>query len=110
TGITDMSYTVKNLAEAGTFYFKVRANYIDGTQSRWSKSQKVTLFANGPEYEPGDANEDGKVDVNDVTTVINHILGKNPSPFNFNNANVNGDETVNVLDVTLIINIILHIL
>jgi uncharacterized repeat protein (TIGR02543 family) len=56
---------------------------------------------------PGDANEDSKVDVNDVTTVINHILNKNPNPFNYNNANVNGDDKVDVLDVTLIINIIL---
>ena len=57
---------------------------------------------------PGDANEDGKVDVNDVTTIINYILQKNPTPFNFNNANVNGDETVDVMDVTLIIDMILH--
>ena len=58
---------------------------------------------------PGDANGDGTVDVNDVTTTINYILGKNPSPFNFDNANVNGDSTVDVMDVTLIINIILGI-
>lgn len=55
----------------------------------------------------GDANEDGEVNVNDVTTIINYILGKNPSPFNFDNANVNGDEEVNVMDVTIIINMIL---
>ena len=57
----------------------------------------------------GDANGDGAVDVNDVTTVINHILGKNPQPFIFDNANVNSDNEVNVMDVTLIINIILGI-
>ena len=56
---------------------------------------------------PGDANEDGEVDVRDITTIINYILGNNPSPFNFNNANVNGDDTVNVMDVTVIINMIL---
>ena len=58
---------------------------------------------------PGDANGDGKVDVNDVTTTINYILSKNPSPFIFENANVNGDANINVMDVTLIINIILGI-
>ena len=62
-----------------------------------------------PAGKPGDANGDGKVDVNDVTTVINYILGKNPSPFIFENANVNGDANINVMDVTLIINIILGI-
>ena len=56
----------------------------------------------------GDANCDGKVDVNDVTTVINYILKKNPSPFSYDNANVNGDDTVSVMDVTLIIDMILH--
>ncbi len=58
---------------------------------------------------PGDANADGKVDVNDISPTINYILSKNPSPFNYDNANVNGDNTVNVMDVTLIINIILGI-
>ena len=56
---------------------------------------------------PGDANQDGTVDVRDITTIINYILGNNPDPFNLNNANVNGDETVNVMDVTAIINMIL---
>ena len=58
---------------------------------------------------PGDANDDGRVDVNDVTTTINYILGKNPSPFNFTNADVNNSGDVNVMDVTLIINIILGV-
>ena len=55
----------------------------------------------------GDANGDGNVDVLDVTAIINYVLGKNPSPFFFDNANVNGDDVVNVLDVTTIINMIL---
>ena len=57
----------------------------------------------------GDANGNGNVDVNDVTAVINYILGKNPSPFIYDNANINGDNNVDVLDVTLIINKILGI-
>jgi hypothetical protein len=56
----------------------------------------------------GDANCDGKIDVNDVTTTINYILKKNPNPFSYDNANVNGDDTVSVMDVTLIIDMILH--
>ncbi|MBO4813956.1 MAG: dockerin type I repeat-containing protein, partial [Muribaculaceae bacterium] len=54
-----------------------------------------------------DANEDYSVDVLDVTTIINYIIGKNPSPFNFVNADVNGDNSVNVMDVTALINMIL---
>ncbi len=67
----------------------------------------MTLYAGWRELKPGDANGDGAVDVNDVTTTINYILGKNPNPFSYANANVNGDDTVDVMDVTLIINLIL---
>ena len=64
-------------------------------------------FTEGPAGMMGDANGDGNVDVLDVTAIINYVLGKNPSPFFFDNANVNGDDVVNVLDVTTIINMIL---
>ena len=60
-----------------------------------------------PDVAAGDANNDGTIDVLDVTSIINYILGKNPSPFNPANANVNGDDVIDVLDVTLIINMIL---
>ena len=56
----------------------------------------------------GDTNGDGEVNVNDVTVLINYILGKNPTPFVEANANVNGDEGINVNDVTALINMILH--
>ncbi len=108
TGITDKQYAVDNLAAGGTFNYKVKTVYIDDTESPWSNVEQVTLLP-ATQGLRGDANVDGKVDVNDVTTVINYILSKNPTPFNYDNANVNGDEAVNVLDVTLIINIILGI-
>ncbi|MBQ1611635.1 MAG: dockerin type I repeat-containing protein, partial [Muribaculaceae bacterium] len=100
----DMSYTVKNLAEAGTFYFKVRATYIDGTQSRWSKSQKVTLFANGPEYELGDVNGDGEVDVRDITALIDVIMNDGVNP----RADVNEDGEIDVRDISALIDIIMN--
>ncbi|MBO4815151.1 MAG: chitobiase/beta-hexosaminidase C-terminal domain-containing protein [Muribaculaceae bacterium] len=58
---------------------------------------------------PGDVNGDGKVDVLDVTAIINHILGNNPTPFDLRAADVNDDDSINVMDVTLVINIILGI-
>ena len=70
---------------------------------------KKELFIKKVDSTPGDANEDGEVDVRDITTIINYILGNNPSPFNYDNANVNGDNDVNVMDVTVIINMILGV-
>lgn len=52
----------------------------------------------------GDINADGKVDVSDVTELINMILGSQPlSP----KADINNDGITNVSDVTALINIIL---
>ena len=56
----------------------------------------------------GDVNADGKVNVSDVTTLINMILGVLPTDKAL--ADVNADGSVNVSDVTALINIILGIL
>lgn len=55
----------------------------------------------------GDANDDGIINMMDVITVINYILGKSPSPFNYVNADANQDTMISMTDVTKIINIIL---
>ena len=56
---------------------------------------------------PGDVNGDGKVNVSDVTALINMIMGL--TPMDESVADVNGDGRVNVSDVTALINIILGI-
>lgn len=55
----------------------------------------------------GDANMDGLVNVSDVTTIINYILGNDPVPFNFEAADCATDGIINVSDVTALINMIL---
>jgi Ca2+-binding EF-hand superfamily protein len=54
-----------------------------------------------------DPDGDGFVDVNDVTTTINHILGKPVVNFVFEAANIDGDDTIDVNDVQGIIDIAL---
>ena len=56
----------------------------------------------------GDVNNDGKVNVSDVTKLINMILGV--VPMSQTRADVNADGKVNVSDITALINIILGIL
>ncbi|MBO4814067.1 MAG: leucine-rich repeat protein [Muribaculaceae bacterium] len=53
----------------------------------------------------GDVNGDGKVNVSDVTTLINMILGVIPK--DTTRGDINGDGNVNVSDVTALVNIIL---
>ena len=53
--------------------------------------------------EPGDANCDGFVNVNDVTDLIDYLLGSVPTSFKEGNADLNGDGKINVADVTALI-------
>ena len=55
----------------------------------------------------GDVNGDGKVNVSDVTTLVNMILGVIPK--DETRADINGDGKINVSDVTALVNIILGI-
>ena len=49
---------------------------------------------------PGDSDLDGSVTVADITTTAAYILGKNPNPFCFENADVDGDKVITVADIT----------
>ena len=55
----------------------------------------------------GDVNGDGKVNVTDVTALVNMILGVIPK--DEARADINGDSKVNVSDVTALVNIILGV-
>ena len=107
TGITNKYYDVTNLIDEGTYTYKVKAVYTNNTESNWSNVEEVTLFENTSSIK-GDVNMDGEVNVNDVTVLINYILGKNPSPFDSVAADVNEDTAINVNDVTALINLILN--
>ena len=106
TGITDKFYTVENLLAEGTFLYRVKTLYLDGTWSDWSNVEEVTLFENGHGYEVGDVNHDGKVNIGDVTALINALLSEEPScPIC---SDVNQDGKVNIGDVTALINRLLE--
>lgn len=108
TGITDKFYTVKGLTASGTFYYRVKTTYTDGTLSLWSNSQKVTLFDNGHTAELGDVNHDGKLNISDVTALINYMLSGDETDFCIICANVNGDDRISITDVTDLITILLN--
>ena len=56
----------------------------------------------------GDANEDGLINISDITAIINYILQKETGKFNVSNADFNDDGLINMTDVTDIINLILQ--
>ena len=59
------------------------------------------LIFSGKKRIPGDANDDTKVDVKDITVMSQYIAHWNVT-INLENADVNGDGVVTVKDVTLV--------
>ena len=107
TGITNKFYTVSDLLAEGTFVYKVKAVYTDGTESPWSNRQEVTLFQNGHGFEPGDVNHDQKISIADVTALIDYLLNNN-NPVCTICADLNGDSNVSIADVTILIDMLLN--
>jgi hypothetical protein len=106
TGITDKRYVVRDLMAGGNFIYKVKSQFIDGTESAWSNVQEVYLIENMPPHQNGDVNHDGSISIGDVTALIDYLLGNvgDSCPIC---ADVNGDEAVSIADVTALIDILL---
>lgn len=55
----------------------------------------------------GDANGDGAVDISDVLVTVDYVLGKNPSPFEFANTDMDQSGSIDISDVLAIVDKIL---
>ena len=108
-GITDKYYVVKDLTAGGTFLYRVKALYVDETESEWSNIETVTLRAEEDPDEGlrGDVNLDGNVDIDDVNIVIAIILGKDEAENYDRRAYITDDDNIDVDDVNELIRIIL---
>jgi hypothetical protein len=107
TGITDKFYTVSNLNAEGTYRYKVKALYNDGSESDWSNIEEVTLFENEHNYDRGDVNLDGFVSILDVTALSDSLLTGDTSSLDQQVADCNMDETISISDVTALIDYLL---
>ncbi|MBR1474270.1 MAG: M6 family metalloprotease domain-containing protein [Muribaculaceae bacterium] len=84
---------------------RFRIGMILGNKTIPCRVDNFTLYYNDSEAQTGDLNGDGTVDVTDINTLINIILGKSEQQ---RDADINGDGTVDVTDVNMLINIILR--
>lgn len=85
-------------------YFRV--TQIAGSATAKAYADNITFVYYRQAGVQGDINEDGVVDVTDVTALINSILGTKNVQVSV--ADINGDGEVNVTDVTSLINLILQ--
>ena len=66
----------------------------------------LKLFA--ADYILGDANGDGKVDMNDALLIVNYLMGNPPAGFIAAAADVNGDGVVDIADAVALLDIIMN--
>ncbi len=55
----------------------------------------------------GDVNDDGKVNIDDVITLIDYLLGTVVDPFNENSADLDENGMISIIDVTVLIDLLL---
>lgn len=101
TGITDKGYTVNGLNEGGNYKFYVEANYTDSTKAVSNFKSVTLLTEQAHEYQLGDVNHDGAMNIADVTTLIDSLLSG--SEVCSICADLNGDNAINIADVTALI-------
>lgn len=93
---------------AGSYMYRVMANYIDGTSSEWSNVENVTLLGEELERIPGDLNCDGVISVSDITKLIDTILNGDEGLLRTPGNDVNGDGMVSISDITSLIDMLLN--
>ena len=74
-----------------------------------TKAASVVVNLTGSAKLVGDVNHDGKVNIADVTALVDIILGKDTDEENYDHdaADVNEDDDITITDVTALVNIIL---
>lgn len=102
SGAIDLSQIQGELVYIGLKYQYTVGNY------KWWQVDNISITGEGGTILLGDANCDGIVNILDIITLVNHIVGLNPQPFCPENSDLNGDGEINILDIVLTTNIIMQ--
>lgn len=100
----DTAFTDFNVTPGKPYYYIIKQ--MTTSLNNYSISNPVV--ATPLTAQKGDANGSLTVDVADVVTEVNYMMGGNPEPFIFEAADVNEDNVINVLDVVGTINLVMN--
>ena len=96
--LTIDKYTFSN-RENATLYVPAGSIATYGTANYWKEFKEIK--------EIDDVNGDLNIDMADVEMISDHILGKSPTGFNANMADINCDGRISISDVTKLINVMI---
>ena len=89
----------------GEYYVSVQSIDASFIGSTFSPEQKYTVTS---AFKLGDSNGDDGINILDLTTNLDYILGNNPKVFVQEVADVNNDGKIDVTDISAIVNLILN--
>ncbi len=103
---TELQFDLDNVID-GWRYFAAIYYYSNGQAVLDSTTPYYTIvFPAEPQFTTGDVNDDGAVNIADVTALIDYLLGSG-NTVNELAADVNGDQNINIADVTALIDMLL---
>lgn len=102
--LTTEAFTDYDITPGTTYNYYYKVIRTSLSENSPSRVVSATPRAAGK----GDADASGAVDVADVVTEVNYMVGRNPKPFMFEAADINDDAEVDILDVVGTVNIILR--
>ena len=101
-----MQFDMTNVLDGWRYFIKTYF-YTEGTQTSLKGTTTYTIFfPEEPVFTPGDVNDDGHLNISDITVLIDYMLN-NDTPLNFAAADMNNDGGVNIADVTALIDLLL---
>ena len=105
---TMVQFDMDNVMD-GQDYFAIIFYYSEGQQVRSTNTPFYTIvfpIEPEPQFIPGDVNDDNAVNIADVTSLIDYLLGSG-NTVNELAADVNSDNAINIADVTALIDMLL---
>lgn len=104
---TDVTYSTAKRNNDYSYYFTGDGSDYLFTFDADNLTFSISVIEPEPTIMLGDVNDDGNVAINDVTTLIDYLLGGQLEHFNVLNADVNQDGRITISDVTSLIDLLL---
>ena len=105
TGVSALVLKSMEQNADGTYRIAISAIPAD-LQAATCYVLNVTVVT-APDFKIGDVDNDGEVNISDVTALIDYLLSGNAEGLNLQAADVDGDSEINISDVTALIDLLL---
>ena len=102
SGITDTFYSFDSIP-GGEYWYRMTATDAEGQESRLSV---LALVSVADAFIKGDANNDGDINILDLTYMVDYIFRSGPAPEPLLAGDANCDDNCNILDLTYLVDYI----